>query len=410
MVLTRLSAALLLLALASPVCADETAPPADFAIVGARVITAAGDDVPDGVVVVKKGRIEAVGPRADVVIPKGVETIDASGKVLMPSFVHAASRIGLRGNGSGGDTGTALHDLDPWNPANRYAAGSGFATLGLLPGRGIVGGEGVAVRTAAEDVDTMLRSEHAFLRVTAEPGPRFAKTLGGKLAAARKELDATEKWKKAHAKWEKDKAAAEKAKKDAPKEPAEPKSKEDAAAFRRVLEGETALLCEISDAADASALTAALADERVRGEKLRLYALLSGDAYNAAAELADLGATCVIRVGTASWPGTDLTICPAVMLRNAGLRVVLLPWNDSRDGLRSFPHYLAVTAEAGFGSRDALRAATVGPATMLGMGEDCGTVETGRRADLQLYSGDPLLPTTRLLRTWIDGVTVEETP
>ena len=102
---SALLTAALLAAVVPAARADEASP--DFAVVGARVVTAAGDDIPDGVVVVKDGRIEVVGTREDVQVPRGVETIDGAGKVLLPSFVHAASRIGLRGSGSGGDPGAA---------------------------------------------------------------------------------------------------------------------------------------------------------------------------------------------------------------------------------------------------------------------------------------------------------------
>jgi len=63
-----------------------------IALVGARVITMKGDEVlEDGVVVVDKNRISAVGKRADVAIPAGARMIDAAGLTVMPGMidVHA---------------------------------------------------------------------------------------------------------------------------------------------------------------------------------------------------------------------------------------------------------------------------------------------------------------------------------
>ena len=96
----RLAVALTLAAAcAVPAHADEAAPPSgSFAISGCRVITAAGDAIDDGVVVVKKGKIAEVGPREGTKVPRGVAVVDARGKVLTPAFVHVASRIGLRGS------------------------------------------------------------------------------------------------------------------------------------------------------------------------------------------------------------------------------------------------------------------------------------------------------------------------
>jgi imidazolonepropionase-like amidohydrolase len=55
-----------------------------FAIVGATLIDGTGaPPVPDAVVIVRDGRIAAVGPRDRVSVPRGVATIDAHGKTLL---------------------------------------------------------------------------------------------------------------------------------------------------------------------------------------------------------------------------------------------------------------------------------------------------------------------------------------
>jgi imidazolonepropionase-like amidohydrolase/Tol biopolymer transport system component len=62
------------------------------ALVGARVLTMAGDGVgaiDDGVVIVTDDRIVAVGPRAGTSIPAGATVIDAAGKTIMPGLVDA---------------------------------------------------------------------------------------------------------------------------------------------------------------------------------------------------------------------------------------------------------------------------------------------------------------------------------
>jgi Tol biopolymer transport system component len=62
------------------------------AFVGARIITMHGAEViEDGVLVVRDNRIEAVGPRGVVAPPPGAVIIDATGKTLMPGLfdVHA---------------------------------------------------------------------------------------------------------------------------------------------------------------------------------------------------------------------------------------------------------------------------------------------------------------------------------
>ena len=53
-----------------------------FAIAGARLM----DGTDDSVVIVRDGRIAAVGPRAAIAIPRGMATIDATGKTLLPGL------------------------------------------------------------------------------------------------------------------------------------------------------------------------------------------------------------------------------------------------------------------------------------------------------------------------------------
>jgi imidazolonepropionase-like amidohydrolase len=98
------------------------------------------------------------------------------------------------------------------------------------------------------------------------------------------------------------------------------------------------------------------------------------------------------------------------MFRNAGCRVVLLPRDDSRNGLRDFPTALAQTVRAGFPREDVFRAVAANAAELLGLTAETGSIEKGKRADLVLWSGDPLGPAPRIESVWIDGQRIEETP
>ncbi|MCZ6618238.1 MAG: amidohydrolase, partial [Gammaproteobacteria bacterium] len=71
-------------------------PEGTLALVGATVIPMETDDdrIEDGVVILKAGRISAVGSRADVVIPEDADVVDVSGKFILPGYVdtHAHYR------------------------------------------------------------------------------------------------------------------------------------------------------------------------------------------------------------------------------------------------------------------------------------------------------------------------------
>src|SRR4051812_19173796 len=71
------------------------------AYVGAKLLTIAGPEIENGVLVVQGGKIVAVGSAADVQIPADAERHDLKGKVLMPGLVDTHSHIGGPAGGDG---------------------------------------------------------------------------------------------------------------------------------------------------------------------------------------------------------------------------------------------------------------------------------------------------------------------
>lgn len=81
--------ALLLLAIAAGLSQEK--PPGVIAIVGGTIVDvsafgASTADIRDAVVVVENGRITAAGPRRTTPIPPGAQTVDASGKFIVPGL------------------------------------------------------------------------------------------------------------------------------------------------------------------------------------------------------------------------------------------------------------------------------------------------------------------------------------
>jgi hypothetical protein len=119
-----------------------------YALVGATIVDAVGDRaIPDGVVVVRDGRIADVGPRASVTIPSGVETVDIAGKTIVPGLwdMHThvtqiewapvylgAGVTTVRDMGNEFEFVTALRDAI----VARRAAGPRLLLAGLIDGGG----------------------------------------------------------------------------------------------------------------------------------------------------------------------------------------------------------------------------------------------------------------------------------
>src|SRR5690349_5298019 len=62
-----------------------------FALTNARIIPVSGPEIPDGSIVVRNGKIEAVGPTSAVRIPADAERRPAQGKVIMPGLIDSHS-------------------------------------------------------------------------------------------------------------------------------------------------------------------------------------------------------------------------------------------------------------------------------------------------------------------------------
>jgi Tol biopolymer transport system component len=76
------------------ITAQTDIPDGSIAFINARIIPMTGDTVIQrGVVVVKRNRIEAVGPMDSVAIPSAAKIIDVVGKTIMPGFFDAHGHI-----------------------------------------------------------------------------------------------------------------------------------------------------------------------------------------------------------------------------------------------------------------------------------------------------------------------------
>src|SRR5437764_14852726 len=86
------------------VTAPATLASQDIAIRNATIATIANGDIENGTIVVRGGKIAAVG--ANVQIPAGIRVIDGTGKFVMPGIIdahsHAAPENGNNGNSESG--------------------------------------------------------------------------------------------------------------------------------------------------------------------------------------------------------------------------------------------------------------------------------------------------------------------
>jgi len=159
--------------------AGEPGGPALY-LVAAKVLTAEWRGpgfIDHGAVVVRDGRIVAVGRRAEVAVPEGAEVRDLGADWLMPGIVelhcHIAGAMGLNDMVHLTNTGLrASADVIPRTEALEVGMAAGVTTVLYIPGSGTnVGGEGVLLRTGFEHYEDTLVRDPGSLKLAQAGNP-----------------------------------------------------------------------------------------------------------------------------------------------------------------------------------------------------------------------------------------------
>src|SRR4026209_271665 len=85
-----------------------------FAIRNARIVTVSGPDIENGTVVIRDGKIEAVG--ASVSVPAGAQTINGAGLSVYPGMIDAGTNMGLVEVPQGANGTVDLSEVGDLNP------------------------------------------------------------------------------------------------------------------------------------------------------------------------------------------------------------------------------------------------------------------------------------------------------
>src|SRR5258707_4538787 len=82
----------------------------DVAITGGYVVPVDGEPIDGGTVLIRDGKITAVGTAADVDVPDGGTEVDASGCLVVPGFIESHAHVGVREDGEGW-AGHDIHEI-----------------------------------------------------------------------------------------------------------------------------------------------------------------------------------------------------------------------------------------------------------------------------------------------------------
>ncbi|KYZ78052.1 amidohydrolase [Anaerosporomusa subterranea] len=156
-----------------------------FALIGGKVLTMRGEPIDNAKVLIKDGKILAVGRNIEV--PDGFHTIDVTGKIVTPGIIDAHTHLGVYGEAmawAGEDANEksepvtpGMHTLDAINPADiglAEAYHGGITTVMIAPGSANpIGGQCVIAKTKKKTTaDDMIIRKHAGLKIAFGENPR----------------------------------------------------------------------------------------------------------------------------------------------------------------------------------------------------------------------------------------------
>lgn len=396
---TWIIAALLFAASAGAAAQERTR-----AFIGARILPITGPAIDNGTLVIEGGRIVAVGPADRVRVPDGAERIDVRGKTIMPGLVDTHSHIA---GPAGGDSSAPLQAetrvldaIDVRASSVRRAQAGGITTANVMPGSGhVLSGQTLYLKLRGGGTvdDFLIRLPDGRIAggVKMANGTNSIRTDGGTFPGTRARSAALARAYFLKAQEYRDKLR--KAGDDPDKRPARDLAME---ALVDVLEGRRVVHFHTHRHDDILTVIR-LAQEF--GFKPVLQHVSEGWRVAEAIAKSGLPASIImIDSPGGKLEAVHLSIRTGAALERAGVPVGLHtddPITDSRLFLRS-----AGLAVRGGMSRDAaLRALTIANATMLGLDDRIGSLESGKDADFIVLSGDPLSVYTHVEQTWVEG-------
>lgn len=388
-----------------------------IAITNAKVYPVSTAPIERGTVLLDGHTIAAVGPAGEIAIPAGATVIDAAGKVVTPGLVDPHTHLGISEEGIGWEGRDynemtnpitphlrAIDGINPEEQGLRDAAANGITTVITGPGSAnVLGGESVAIKTYGHIIDHMVVRQPAGLKGAFGENPKrvydqqkkIPTTRMGTAALLRKALVDAQNY---LSKWER----WEQGGKDPDKQP------------ERNLEMETVVRVvkrEIPLRAHAHRADDLMTAIRIADEFNIIVTLEHAtESHKIAEEIARRGLVCVVGPGLTSRSKVELrdrTIdTPRVLFEN-GIKFALCT-DHPVIPIQYLPLYAAMAVRAGLPVDAALRAMTMDAADIIGVGDRLGSLDSGKDADVVIWSHFPLDSRAVAEKVFINGELVPE--
>lgn len=377
-----------------------------LAIINARLYTVTHGVIEHGTILIKDGKIAAVGETVE--IPAYAEVLDATGQVVTPGLIDEHSHVGGWEEGLGWEGNDINESTDPCTPQLSILDGinpmdigfadarkGGVTTVQTMPGSGnVIGGLMLAMKTSGTIVDKMVIKNPTGMKAALGENPKrnygsqnkAPSTRMGMAAMLREHLlkakQYVEKQERSDRDWKYDE-----------------KLDNLALVIRKVIP--LRVHCHRAD----DILTAI----RI-GKEFDINITLEHctEGHKVADAIVKAGVPAC--VGPAVWQRAkvetkDISPTTPGVIAKAGGKVAIITDHNIVP-----QHYFRIAVglviREGMPEEEALKAVTINAAEIIGVAQRVGSLEAGKDADVVIWSGDPFEPLTHCLRTIIDGETV----
>jgi hypothetical protein len=414
----RRTALLLVLLLATPLYADA---PGVYAITGGTVHPVSGPDVPNGVVIIRDGLIEAAG--ANLTVPPDASVVDATGAHVYPGLIDAQTSLGFataaprprRGGGGGGgaapppapqlpETSPAFEALQNVKLSDEDADARraiGVTTILTAPSFGIFNGQSVLLNLGSGSLESRVIRNPAALQVSFSPRPSwtFPDSLMGVVAYIRQTLLDGQQYSAAHAIYDRNPAGNPR-----------PETNASLAALAPVLQRNLPVVF-VAD----SDLMFRRAQAIAREFNLRMIVSGARQGYKFASELKAANIPALVSVKWAVPPANkddraeqplrlirDRQLAPTTpaVLVKSGVTFALVSGpgktGDFLPGIRK-------AIDNGLSADDALRAVTLWPARIFGVDRQLGSLDRGKIANVVITDKSIFDKEAKVTRLFVDG-------
>lgn len=378
-----------------------------FALTNAKIYTVTNGIIENGTVIINNGIIEAVG--ANVSIPGDAQVIDYSGQEIYPGMIDSGTRLGLSEIGSISEANDfrefgdltpqmqALTAINPNSVAIPVTRVSGVTSALTMPAGGPLPGTAATISLFGYTPDQMYAgSKGVVMNFPSSAQRGWRRRTPEQIEKAREKAQET-----INNAWDKAELYAKIQGTD------EARYYPEMEALTKVINGEVLLYIEVDAAKD---ILSAIEWVQERGFENVVFTGVS-EGWRVADKIAEAGIP-VITGPVLSNPTRDSDAYDAAyknpgLMQQAGVKVALRTMDTENS--RNLPYNAGFAASYGMGREEALKAITINAAEIMGVGDQLGSIEVGKKANIFVSTGDPFETSTKILDVFIDGYKVPMT-